>query len=123
MSCDDPSQQSPLESTEDSGRITYCDGQRANNVWLEGADENGVGGVCMLDTMTRDQVIFVLQRDPKARDDIQTITTDAELKAWAATIPMLPTGNPGDKLQTEMNANARSIPFYSLFAGKPPTAR
>jgi hypothetical protein len=122
MSCDDPSQQSP-QTDASSGRITYCDGRRANNVWLEGADEFGGGGVCMLDTMTRDQVIYVLQRDPKAREDIQTITTDTELKEWAATIPMLPSGNPGDILQKQMNANAASIPFYSLFAGKPPTAR
>jgi len=119
----DPSSTSSEETTEET-RTTYCDGDRVNNVWVEGVqDEAGNGGICMLDTMTKEQIVYVLQRDPKAAEDIQRVTTDAELKAWAASIPMLPTENQGDKLQTEMNANARTIPFYSQFQGKPPTAR
>ncbi len=129
MPCNnDPS--STNSSTEDPtteeapGRTTYCDGNRRDNVWVEGpVDEAGQGGVCMLDTMTESQLIYVLQRDPKARQDLETVTTDEELKAWARTIPMLPGVNPGDQLQSEINANAASIPFYSVFAGKPPTAR
>jgi hypothetical protein len=86
-------------------------------------DAEGNGGICMLDTMTPAQVIYVLQHDPKAREDLQRVTTDAELKAWALTVPMLPTVEEGDRLQSGINTNARSIPFYSVFAGKPPTAR
>jgi len=128
MSCNNSDPSSTTSSTEEEStstrRGTYCDGDRVNNVWVEGAvDADGNGGICMLDTMTEEQVVYVLQRDPKAREDLQRVTTDADLKAWAETIPLLPTGNEGDKLQREVNNNAASIPFYSVFAGKPPTAR
>jgi hypothetical protein len=126
MSCNDPSSNSSTDdgTTEEApSRVTYCDGDRANNVWVEGANENGEGGICMLDTMTQAQVIYVLQRNAKARDDLQRVTTDTELKDWALTIPMLPGVEDGDKLQRQVNNNAASIPFYSVFAGKPPTAR
>ena len=53
------------ETTESSTRTTYCDGDRKNNVWVEGVqDEDGNGGICMLDTMTEQQVAYVLQHDP-----------------------------------------------------------
>lgn len=127
MACnsnDSSTSQSEDTTTGESARTTYCDGDRRNNVWVEGVvDEDGNGGICMLDTMTRAQVINVLQHDPKAREDIQRVTTDPELKAWAASIPILPGVPEGDKLQSQVNANARSIPFYSIFQGKPPTAR
>jgi hypothetical protein len=128
MPCNnDPSStsQSDAQSTEETPtRTTYCDGDRRNNVWVEGVqDEDGNGGICMLDTMTEAQVVYVLQHDPKAAEDLQRVTTDPELKAWAARIPLLPTGVESDRLQSEVNANARSIPFYSVFQGKAPFAR
>lgn len=123
MPCNNDPLSSQSQNSEPT-RSTRCDGDRRNNVWVEGVvDEDGNGGICMLDTMTEAQIIYVLQHDPKAREDLQRVTTDPELKEWAASIPMLPGVEEGDKLQTQMNASASSIPFYSVFQGKPPTAR
>lgn len=109
-------------TTEDT-RVTYCDLDRTNNVWVEGADENGEGGVCLLDTMSAAQVIYVLQRDETARADLVRVTSDPDLKELAATVPRLSTGRPGDKLQREVNQKAGPVAFYSVFRGRPPTAR
>lgn len=112
------------ESSESSDtRVTYCDGDRANNVWVEGADAEGNGGVCLLDTMTQAQLVYVLQRDPKAREDLRRVTTDATLLELADTVPSLPTAEEGDQVQRQVNNHAASIPFYSVFQGKAPFAR
>lgn len=101
---------------------TLCDLDRRNNVWVEGAvDENGVGGVCMLDTMDECQVVNSLQRSQKAKDDMLKVTSNEFLRNLARTIPLLPTGNEGDQLQKEVNQN--TIPFYSVFRGQPPWAQ
>ena len=116
MSCDD-------ETTEEEATAptTYCDRDRVNNCWVEGAvDENGEGGICLLDTMTEEQVVFVLQRDEQARADLRRVTSDEYLKGLADTVPRLPTGEHEDHLQGELNRNADSLPFYNQFRGKPP---
>lgn len=100
---------------------TLCDGQRANNVWVEGADAEGNGGICLLDTMELDQIIHSLQRDPQAKVDLLTVTHNEYLRNLANTTPLLPQGNEGDTLQKEMNQN--TIPFYSIFRGQPPFAQ
>lgn len=123
--CNGDSSSSSTQSsgtTEDT-RTTYCDGDRANNVWIEGADEDGNGGVCLLDSITDTQLVYVLQRDPKAREDLKRVTTDARLRELADAVPMLSTTEPGDKIQTQVNHNAASIPFYSVFQGKAPFPR
>lgn len=103
---------------------TYCDGDRKNNVWVEGVtDEDGNGGICMLDTMTEAQVIGVLQVNERAREDLLRVTSNPILLDLANKIPRMSTKEEGDKLQTEMNRNADSIPFYSVFRGQPPFAQ
>lgn len=103
---------------------TYCDRDRVNNVWVEGVvDENGNGGVCLLDTLCESQVIGVLQVDETARADLKRVTSDARLLELAETVPRLPTEEAGDKLQREVNRNGDSIPFYSVFRGQPPFAQ
>jgi len=98
------------------------------NVWVErgcsSVDVNAPG-VCMLDTMTDDQVIYVLERDEKARADLLLVTSDAHLRELAQTIARLPTYQDDDKLQSDMNRNhaPASIPFYALFRGQPPFAQ
>lgn len=99
---------------------TKCDRDRVNNVWLEGADENGVGGVCLIDTMSEEQVVFVLQRDEVARADLKRITSDADLLNLADTVPRLQTVETDDQLQTQLNRHSETIPFYSQFRGQPP---
>ncbi len=103
---------------------TLCDLDRRNNIWVEGVvDENGVGGICMLDTMEEYQVVSTLQRSQRAKDDLLKVTGNEYLRNLARTVPLLPTGEEGDQLQKEVNANAQSIPFYALFRGQPPFAQ
>ena len=116
MTCDET-------TTEEAVPTTLCDRDRVNNVWVEGADENGEGGVCLLDTMREDQVIYSLQRDEVARADLCRVTSDPRLLELAATVPRLATNREGYQLQQEVNRNADSLPFYSVFRGRPPTAR
>jgi len=100
---------------------TLCDLDRRNNVWVEGADANGAGGICLLDTMEECQVINSLQRSQRAKDDMIKVTSNEFLRNLANTVPLFPTTNEGDVLQKEVNQN--SIPFYSLFRGQPPFAQ
>jgi len=96
-----------------------CNLDRKNNVWVEGpVDSNGVGGICLLDTLCEQQIVDVLQRDDRARADLVRVTTHPRLLELAATVPHLPKTNDGDTLQKEMNAG--TIPFYTQFRGQPP---
>jgi hypothetical protein len=119
MSCDDET-----TAEETVAPATLCDLDRTNNVWVEGVvDEDGNGGICMLDNMREDQVVYVLQRDEVARADLCRVTSNEHLLELAATVPRLPTGRAGDVLQKGMNRNSESLAFYSVFRGRPPTAR
>lgn len=86
-------------------------------------DENGNGGICMLDTMTRAQVISVIEADDVARADLKRVTSDPCLLELANNVQKLPTEEPGDTLQRELGRQADSIPFYSVFRGQPPFAQ
>jgi hypothetical protein len=76
----------------------------------------------MLDTMTKEQVINTLERDPQARADLLTVTSDPDLLEMARTVPSLPTPEQNDIEQALLNQphNSGSIPFYSIFRGQPP---
>ena len=110
-------------ASETVAPTTKCDRDRVNNVWVEGADENGEGGICLLDTMTEAQVIYTLKRDETARADLRRVTSDVDLLTLADTVPRLTTDRTGDVLQSGLNRNADSVAFYSVFRGRPPTAR
>jgi hypothetical protein len=84
-------------------------------------DENGQGGICMLDTMEEHQVINSLQRSQRAKDDLLRVTSNEYLRNLALTTPLYPTANEGDVLQKEVNQG--TIPFYTLFRGQPPFAQ
>ena len=119
MSCDDDT----TTTEEVSVPTTLCNGDRVNNVWVEGAvDENGEGGICMLDTLSEAQIIYILQRDEKAREDLRRVTTNERLLELADTVPRLSTDRTGDGLSKGLNQGTVS-PFYSTFRGRPPTAR
>jgi hypothetical protein len=92
---------------------------------IEGADENGEGGVCLLDTLCTDQVIGILKVDERARADLIRVTSDPTLLDLAETVDRLPSVDPGDQLQKQMGANhqAETIPFYAIFRGQPPFAQ
>ena len=93
---------------------TMCDGDKTNNVWMAGT-------VCLLDTMTEDEVIYVVQRDHRARVDLRRITTNERLLEIANTVPSLPSESEGDRLQRELAGPAPA--FYAIFRGQPPFAQ
>lgn len=97
---------------------TFCDGDRRDNVWVEGADENGQGGVCLIDTLDKTQIVNILKKDDRARADLKRVTTNADLQNLADTVPRFETTPEGDKLQSEINAD--SMVMYTHFRGQPP---
>lgn len=107
-------------------KTSYCDRDQEDNVWVEGYDpENGVPGICLLDTMTEAQIVGVLKADERARADLRRVTSNADLLELADRVERLPTEEPDDKLQRTVNANDKpeSIPFYAIFRGQPPFAQ
>lgn len=114
--CDDDT--NPCGATDpcNTSSTTYCDGDTENNVWMDGQ-------VCLLDTLTEYQVCNILSRDEVARKDLKRVTTDARLQELADNVPRLPTGNASDAAQHKVNTNPASMPFYTVFAGKPPFAQ
>jgi hypothetical protein len=106
---------------------TRCDRyvQGSKNVWVERGDSPNditAPGVCMLDTMYDDQIIYVLERDQQARADLKTVTSDPHLLELADTVPELPKVEQNDMEQALLNQphNSGSIPFYAIFRGQPP---
>jgi len=89
---------------------SLCDGDLTNNEWV-------TEGVCLLDQMTPSQVTYVLQRNPKAREDLKRATTCQELHDLVDQVPLLDTREEEDRLQSALNNNANSLPFYTLFRG------
>jgi hypothetical protein len=79
----------------------------------------------MLDTMCEAQIIYVLERDDKARADLLKVTSDPHLRELARTVPRLPTVEQTDVEQANINQpnNSGSIPFYAIFRGQPPFAQ
>jgi len=103
---------------------TKCDRDKTNNVWVEGHDpEKGVPGICLLDTLEDYQVIDVLQRDERARQDLLRVTSDPHLLDLAVKIPRFPTTEEGDELQKDFGNTTSASPFYSIFRGQPPFAQ
>lgn len=109
----------PADSEEP--RPTLCDRDRKCNVWVEGADAEGNGGICLLDTLEECDVIQSLHRSQRAHDDLMRVTSNERLRELALTVPLYPQTNDGDNLQKEVNQN--TIPFYAVFRGQPPFAQ
>jgi hypothetical protein len=115
---------SVLETLEDPcppAPCTLCDQAWLDNVWVERADPTAVG-VCLLDTLTEDQVINIIERDDKARADLLRVTSNQRLLELARIIPRLPEVEECDREQTLANRSGTpaSIPFYAIFRGQPP---
>ncbi len=102
---------------------TCCDLDIENNVWVEGVVDVPAGkrGICMLDTMSYEQVVQVLRHDPKAREDLPKVTSNQELLTLLATVPLLGQTTLNERLQS---ANTRNgLPYYTVFRGQPPNAQ
>jgi hypothetical protein len=108
---------------------TKCDLYRVGdkNVWVErgeGPSDASCPGICLLDTMSEDQVIYSLEHDEKAREDLLKVTTDPRLIELAQTIPRLPVVDEADAVQADLGRDtAGAIPFYAVFRGQPPFAQ
>jgi len=99
---------------------TFCDLNVVNNVWVEGIVDLAAGnrGLCMLDSLTLDQVIYILEHDPRAREDLLKVTSNEELRRLATEVPLLPREDQADVEQHRQVA--AGLPFYTIFAGQPP---
>ena len=111
-------------SEHDHCKKTYCDGDRKNNVWIEGGNrETGEGGICLLDNLTKDQVVYCVERDETARKDLKRVTHDPELLNIAKVTPRLDVREPMDVEQAEGSNNNDAGPYYTKFRGQPPYAQ
>ena len=91
-------------------------------MWIEGGNpETGEGGVCLLDNLNQEQLVYILERDELARRDLIKVTSDPFLLEKAATVPRLDTTEEVDVIQSNINQN--TLPFYTAFRGNPPFAQ
>lgn len=104
---------------------TLCDLDVRNNVWVEGVVnlEKGQRGICMLDSLSRAQIVSILEHDPRAREDLPRVTSNAELLQLGATTKLLPRQEAHEELQSKANRNPAGLPFYTVFRGRAPAAR
>lgn len=108
------------------GKVSKCDLYRPGdaNCWVEKGDETAKG-ICMLDTLEECQIIYILERDDRARADLLKVTSDEALRALATSVPRLPVVERADAEQALVNQpnSAASNPFYAIFRGQPPFAQ
>jgi len=105
MSGDD---QNPVDPC-DTAPPSLCDGDTTNNCWFE-------EGVCLLDTMSKQQVVYTIQRNPKARQDLAKVTTCEPILQLLKDVPLLGTTQEDDAQQRRFN-QVDSLPFYTLYKG------
>ena len=77
------------------------------NVWREGS-------VCLLDTLSAQTVMYILERDEVARRDLLAITQHPFLQYLALTVKRLSTTS---EAQIDMAVNKAPLPFYTIFRG------
>lgn len=100
----------PNDTVECEGpQPTLCDGDTTNNEWVD-------GGICMLDNMSLDQVVYSLQRNPKARDDLRRVTTCQELHDLIDQVPLLSAKSEEEQVQSALNTGD-CLPQYTIFRG------
>lgn len=75
--------------------------------------------------MSEAQVIYVLEHDQKAREDLLKVTDDPRLLELARTVMPLPTQEEADMHQKWFNRTdaPAANPFYAIFRGQPPFAQ
>lgn len=119
----DPENGGSSSSSSGSWSGTYCNLDIVNNVWVEGVvdPDNGKRGICMLDTMSKEQVVYVLQHDPKARDDLPKVTSNPDLLNLLALVPLL--GAPSVESTISRQSARTGLPYYNVFRGNIPVAK
>jgi hypothetical protein len=88
---------------------SYCDldTNGGENHWVD-------GGICMLDTMNKAQIVYSIEHNPKARADLPKVTSHPELLELLVHVPLLSTE---DEDQETMDRLQSGSPFYDLFRG------
>jgi hypothetical protein len=91
--------------------ISLCTGDCRNNIWY-------VDGKCKLDELTYDQVYFILQRNPNAKNDLLRITNCENLLRLARNSHLISDDIEDNLTPYRMiNNPARTLPYYTLFRG------
>jgi hypothetical protein len=113
------------EECDEATRSTLCDLDVENNVWVEGVVDLAAGkrGICTLDYLNRPQIVDILKHDPRAREDLPRVTSNPELRQLVRDTQLYPGKELSEDLQSRSAKNPASFPFYSVFRGRPPTAR
>jgi len=124
MSAPDPSK-TGFEACDETKPSTLCDLDVEDNVWVEGVVDLAAGkrGICTLDYLNRPQIVDILRHDPRAREDLPRVTSNLELRQLVVDTQLYPAKEPSEELQSRSARNPASFPFYSVFRGRPPTAR
>jgi len=102
---------------------SLCNLDLDNNLWVEGRDPENPQrqpGVCMLDTMGENQIIDIVSRNERARQDLLKVTSDRRMIEIANQVKRLPTEEPGDSMQRVLGGTKDAGAFYTQFRGKPP---
>ena len=115
----------PCSECEPESPATLCDLDVRNNVWVEGVVDlaHGKRGICMLDTLSQAQIVSILQHDPRAREDLPKVTSNAELRQLVVDTKLLPAVELSEELQQKQNRSPAGIPFYTVFRGRAPAPR
>ncbi len=88
---------------------TLCDGDTTNNCWVE-------NGICLLDSMSKEQIVYTIEHNPLARTDLVKVTTCEDILELLKDIPILPAVQEDDAQQKAFNS-ADCLPFYTIFRG------
>lgn len=80
---------------------TFCDGNVENNYWVDGIVDlqRGMRGICSLDNMTEDDVVYILRQVPQARKDLPLVTTNPHLLRLLDQTSLNKTAFPFDAVQ------------------------
>jgi hypothetical protein len=88
---------------------SLCDGDVSNNYWFE-------GGVCILDSLRKEQVVKTIRMNPFARRDLARVTTCLEIHQLLKEVPLDSTVQEDDAMQSEFN-RGDCLPYYTIYRG------
>jgi len=99
----------------DPNRCTLCTGDTRNNIFFN-PRAPGYPGKCTLDELTYAQVSIILQRVPKAKEDLMRITDDPTLLTLARNLKLVEDPiDEDERMRKRMTQN--TLPFYTVLKG------
>lgn len=96
-----------------------CTGDRRNNAWVAGDVDplTGLGGVCLLDQLTEEEIGCVLQKNAIARKDLPKITSDPEILGLLEKYKLLSPDWPAEVEMNRLGAGPAPL-YYTLMGGR-----